>query len=369
MPNTPSAQGQEQETHGKEIGSVAPRHVLVTGGAGFLGINLIRYLLARGVAVTSLDIAEFTYPDVRAQVTIVQGDIRSEGDVARALAGCDAVVHTAAALPLYTPDDIYTTDVVGTRNVLAGARRAGIRRAVHISSTAVYGIPDHHPLAEHDRLDGVGPYGQAKIQAEMIALEERAKGLVVPILRPKSFIGPERLGVFSLLYDWALDGRNFPVLGSGNNRYQFLDVEDLCAAIWRCLTLPEEVVDDTFNIGAREFGTIRSDYQAVLDEAGFGKRVIGIPAAPAILVLRVLEKLGISPLYKWVYETVAKDSFVSIEKAQRQLGWEPRYSNRDALLRNFAWYREHRDYFARQSGVTHRVPWKQGALGVLKRAF
>jgi nucleoside-diphosphate-sugar epimerase len=346
-----------------------PRRVLITGGAGFLGINLVRYLLARGVAVTSLDLAEFTYPDVRDQVTVVRGDIRREQDVECALKGCDAVVHTAAALPLYSPDDIYTTDVIGTRLVLESARRAGVRRAIHISSTAVYGIPDHHPLLEDDRLDGVGPYGQAKIQAEMIALEARAKGLVVPILRPKSFIGPERLGVFSLLYDWALDGRNFPVLGSGNNRYQFLDVEDLCAAIWLCLTLPDDVVNDTFNIGARDFGTIRSDYQAVLNEAGHGKRVIGIPAAPAILALRLLERLGISPLYKWVYETVAKDSYVSIDKAQRVLGWQPRYSNREALLRNFAWYREHRDRFASQAGITHRVPWKQGALGVLKRAF
>src|SRR5262249_16835664 len=158
-------------------------------------------------------------------------------------------------------------------------------------------------------------------------------------------------------------------LGNGHNRYQFLDVEDLCDAIWLCLTLPAAVVDDTFNIGAADFGTIRSDYQAVLDAAGHGKRVIGIPAAPAIFALRLLEKLAVSPLYKWVYETVAKDSFVSIDKAQRQMGWQPKYSNRDALLRNFAWYRAQSDRFAAQAGITHRVPWKQGALGVLKRAF
>lgn len=346
-----------------------PGSVLVTGGAGFLGINLIRYLLDRGVDVVSLDIAEFTYPDVRDKVRIVQGDIRDRAAVALAMSGVDAVVHCAAALPLYSPDDIHTTDVVGTRVVLEAARAAGVPRAVHISSTAVYGIPDHHPLLEDDRLDGVGPYGQAKIQAEMIALELRAAGLVVPILRPKSFIGPERLGVFSLLYDWALDGRNFPMLGMGHNRYQLLDVEDLCSAIWLALTLSDDVVNDTFNIGAAEFGTMRSDYQAVLDAAGHGKRVIGTPAMPAILVLRVLEKLHLSPLYKWVYETASKDSFVSIDRARTKLGWTPRYSNKDALLRNFNWFREHQDQFASASGVTHRVPWRQGALGLVKRVF
>jgi nucleoside-diphosphate-sugar epimerase len=343
--------------------------VVITGGAGFLGINLTRYLLDRGFAVTSLDFADYTYDDVRDRVTVLKGDIRDEAAVALAMNGADYVVHTAAALPLYTKEEIYTTDVEGTRTVLAGAKCAGVKRVVHISSTAVYGIPDHHPLHEVDRLDGVGPYGQAKIQAEMVCLEYRAKGLTVPILRPKSFIGPERLGVFALLYDWALDSRNFPMIGSGGNRYQLLDVEDLCEAIFCCLTLPEEAVNDTFNIGAKEFGTMRSDYQAVLDAAGHRKRVIGFPAAPAIYALRVLERLGLSPLYKWVYETASKDSFVSIEKAESRLQWEPKYSNKDALLRNFEWYKAHQASFAKQSGISHRVPWKQGALGILKRAF
>ena len=349
-------------------GAASPRHVLVTGGSGFLGINLIRFLLVRGVAVTSLDIERFTYPEL-SQIKAIVGDIRDRAAVKRALDEVDMVVHCAAALPLYTPNDIYTTDVVGTKIVLESARRAGVRRAVHISSTAVYGIPDHHPLLEDDRLDGVGPYGQAKIQAEMIALQERAKGLVTPIIRPKSFIGPERLGVFSLLYDWALDGRHFPMLGSGNNRYQLLDVEDLCSAIWLCLTLPDEPVNDVFNVGAEQFGTMKSDYQAVLDAAGFGKHIVGIPAEPAILALRLLEKLGISPLYKWVYETASKDSFVSIEKAKRVLGWQPRYANQDALLRNFEWYKSQESQFQQSSGISHRVPWKQGALVYAKRLF
>jgi nucleoside-diphosphate-sugar epimerase len=346
----------------------AGRRVVVTGGSGFLGINLIRYLLERDYAVTSLDIAPFEYPE-RDRIRAVLGDIRDVDAVAGVMAGAELVVHCAAALPLYSPEDIYTTDVVGTRIILDQARQAGIRRVVHISSTAVYGIPDHHPLREDDRLDGVGPYGQAKIQAEMVALEYRAHGMVAPILRPKSFVGPERLGVFALLYDWALDGRNFPMIGRGDNRYQLLDVGDLCVAIGLCLTLPDDRVNDTFNIGAAEFATMRQDYQAVLDAAGYGKRIVGFPATPAVWALRLLDKLGVSPLYKWVYETAGKDSFVAIEKAQDRLGWRPSYSNQDALLRNFAWYQAHRASFADASGISHRVPWRQGALGMLKRAF
>jgi hypothetical protein len=80
---------------------------------------------------------------------------------------------------------------------------------------------------------------------------------------------------------------------------------------------------------------MKEDYQAVLDHAGYGKKVLGFPAAPAIWGLRVLDRLGLSPLYKWVYETASKDSFVSIEKAERELSFRPKYSNKDALLRNF----------------------------------
>jgi nucleoside-diphosphate-sugar epimerase len=341
---------------------------LITGGAGFLGINWVRWLLARGEQVVSFDLLDFDYPE-RDQVECVRGDIRDRAALEAAMAGVDIVTHTAAALPLYSKEDIYTTDVVGTRNVLDAARAAGARRVIHVSSTAVYGIPDHHPLREDDRLHGVGPYGEAKIEAERLCVEARAHGLCVPIVRPKSFIGPERLGVFALLYDWASTGHGFPVLGDGRNPYQYLDVEDLCQALWLCCTLDEKAVNDTFNVGAKIYGTMGDDFQAVLDHAGFGKRIRTFPAAPMIWVLRLLEALRLSPLYKWVYETMSRESFVSIEKAERVLGYAPKYSNRDALIRNYEWYLANRASFANASGVTHRVPWKQGVLGLAKRFF
>ena len=340
----------------------------VTGGSGFLGINMVRHLLARGHRVISYDIAPFEYPE-RKEITEITGDIRDSAKLEAAMKGADIVIHTAAALPLYAPEDIRSTDIDGTRNVCEAALLVGIERVIHVSSTAVYGIPDHHPLYENDELDGVGEYGKAKIAAEEICLEYREKGLCIPIIRPKSFIGPERLGVFALFYDWAADGRSFPMIGSGNNRYQLLDVEDLCEAIYLCATLPCEKVNDVFNIGAKEFTTMKEDYQAVLDRAGFGKKIRGFPAAPMIWTLRILEALRLSPLYKWVYETASKDSFVSIEKAERILGCHPKYSNKEALVRNYEWYLEHRAEFENAQGVSHRVPWKQGILVFAKYFF
>lgn len=343
---------------------------LVTGGAGFLGINLARYLIRRDHRVISFDIAPFGCADVAERVLAIRGDIRDRAAVDRALAGVDCVVHAAAALPLYSRQDILTTAVDGTRNVLESAYQAQVRRVVHISSTAIYGIPEHHPLREGDRLVGIGPYGEAKVLAERVCQEYRAKGMCVPVLRPKTFVGPERLGVFALLYDWARSGRNFPIIGSGRNRYQLLDVEDLCDAIYLAATREGQQVNDTFNVGAEKFRTLREDFQAVLDEAGYGKRIIPLPGVrPLTMALRVLEAARLSPLYRWIYETVAKDSYVSIEKAQRILGFDPKFSTSEALVRNYRWYVEHAHEFEQLSGVSHRSVWESGVLSVIKRFF
>ncbi len=334
-----------------------------------LGVNLIRYLLAKGQRVSSLDITAFEYDDVRGRINVVSGDVRDRQIVQFALEGIDIVVHTAAALPLYKPEDISSIQVEGTRNVLDLASANGVERVIHISSSAVYGIPDHHPLVEDDERQGVGPYGEAKVMAEEVCEEYRERGMCVPIVRPKSFVGPERLGIFALLFEWAKDGKNFPVLGRGDLRYQYLDVEDLCDAIWLCSSLPCDVTNDTFNVGAKDFGTPKSDFQAVLDYAGHGKRIVPIPEGPAIFVLRFFERLGFSPLYKWIYETIGKESFVSIEKAERVLGFDPKYSNKEALIRNFQWYLDNLDDFEGSSGVSHRLPWRQGILKLAKMLF
>lgn len=345
------------------------KRVLVTGGSGFLGINLIRFLIEKGYDISVIDFAPFSYEDCKESIRMIGGDIRNLEKVKEAMRDVDMVVHCAAALPLYSEEDIFSTDVQGTRNVISTAKECGIERFVHISSTAVYGVPDTHPIYEDHPLVGVGPYGEAKIQAEDVCREFRREGMTVPIIRPKSFVGPERLGVFAMFYDWTYTGHNFPILGKGNNPYQLMDVADLCEAIYLCLILPKEKVNDEFNIGAKEFTTLKEDFQAVLDAAGHGKRMISIPVTPAIAILKILEKMGISPLYQWIYDTVFRESFVSIEKAEQKLGFKPKFSNKDALVRNYCWYVEHLDDFQGQAGVSHRVPWKQGALEIAKLFF
>jgi nucleoside-diphosphate-sugar epimerase len=91
-----------------------------------------------------------------------------------------------------------------------------------------------------------------------------------------------------------------------------------------------------------------------------------VPARAAEIVLRGLELMRVSPLAEWHYKTAHKDSFVDVSKAQRLLGWQPQYSNREALTRTYDWYLANRAQLA-AAGVTHRVPWNQQALGLLKK--
>ena len=339
--------------------------VAVSGGAGFLGLHLARRLVADGHVVRSLDLATLDEPGLEGAVEEVQGDVRDEVAARALVDGADVLVHAAAALPIQSSRDaIRSVNVDGAATVLVAALEAGVRRAVVISSTAVYGVPEKHPIVEDDPLVGVGWYGESKIDAEGVAAEVGRRGLETVVLRPKTFVGPERLGVFEILFDWIREGRRIPILGDGTNRYQLLAVEDLVDAVVRCFDAP--VAGEALNVGAARFGTVREDLETLCEHAGSGARLRPVPARPAEIVLRGLELARLSPLAEWHYRTAYRDSFVSIEKAQSLLGWEPALSNGETLCATYEWYLAHRKEL-RAAGLTHRVPWDQRALGLVKR--
>lgn len=340
--------------------------VSISGGAGFLGLHLARRLVRDGCSVRTLDVVPLDDPELEGAVEELHGDVRDPAACARLVAGAEVLVHAAAALPIQAArDSIFSVNAGGTASVLAAALDAGVRRVVLVSSTAVYGVPDHHPIHEGDALVGVGWYGASKIEAEAICRAFGARGLEHVIVRPKTFIGPERLGVFEILFDWVREGRRIYLLGSGHNRYQLLAVDDLVEAIVLAFDA-EGAAGEAFNVGAGEFGTVREDLGALIRHAGSSSRLTGVPVRPAELLLRLLELLRLSPLAEWHYRTAHRDSFVSTEKAQRLLGWTPRLSNAQALCDTYDWYLAHRDRLG-AAGTTHRVRWNQQALGLLKR--
>jgi nucleoside-diphosphate-sugar epimerase len=342
------------------------KSVFVTGGTGFLGVYLARRFLKAGWEVTLFDLAPLDAKDLIGKVRMVNGDVRNLKSVEAAVKGHDYVVHAAAALPiLRTKKIIYSVNIDGTRNVLKASLIHKVKRLVFISTTAVYGVPKHLPERETSPLDPIGYYGESKVAGENLCLEFEKKGLEVNIIRPKTFLGPERLGVFSLWFEAIYNGHRIYILGNGKNKYQLLAVADVVEASYLALTKP--VHGEIFNIGAKEFQTWRKDLEAIIKEEKSSSRVTGLPVKPSQIMLRLLEALGLSPLSAWHYMTMPVPSYVSTEKAERMLGWKATQSNKELLRSSYIWYKQNRRKLRGRKGDTHRVGWDFKILSLLSR--
>lgn len=343
------------------------KEVLITGGSGFLGIHLARQLLKENYNVTLFDIAPLDARDLIGKVRYMKGDIRSKKEVENAIKNHDYVVHAAAALPILRKKKIiFDVNINGTKNILDASLNNRIKRLVFISSTAVYGIP-HLPETEMNPLDPIGYYGQSKVAAEKLCLDYFKKGLSINILRPKSFLGPERLGVFELWFEAIHKGKGVFILGDGNNQYQLLAVSDVVDAIIRAME--NKIEGEIFNIGANKFQTWNKDLGSVIKYAKSKSKIVKLPTLPSQIILNILEKLNLSPIAAWHYKTMPVDSYVSIKKAEKLLKWEPKKSNEDLLIESYRWYEKNRNIVLNKIGITHRVGWNFKLLNVIKNIF
>lgn len=341
--------------------------VLITGGAGFFGLSLGRWLTERGVACELYDTQPAPGP-LPENLRATRGDVRDAGALRRAVADsrAEAIVHSAARLPLGRADDIWSTNVEGTQRVLDVARSAGLARVVFVSSTAVYALGSDARRDEGAPLDGVGPYARSKVAAERLCAEARARGVVVPIIRPAPILGPERLGVFHLLFEWVREGRRIPMLGDGSNRYQLAHVDDCSSAVERLLEAPAASANATFNVGAARYGTVRETLLSLCRAAGTRARPLALPARPAEAVLEALYALGLSPLYPWLVRSASRDCAAPVDRL-RALGWEPRYSNAECLIEAYHGYEAALGVSEPGDALGHRAAWSQGVLGALRR--
>ncbi len=336
----------------------------ITGGSGFLGVHLARRLAVNGKRVRTLDLEPPDDELRRLRVQAVVGDVRDPERARELCTGMDVLVHAAAALPIRrSASEIRSVNVDGAATVVRAAVEAGVSKAIVVSTTAVYGVPETHPITEETPLAPLGAYGESKAEAEEVFRRLGSGHLEIVIVRPKTFLGSGRLGVFEILFDWIREGRRIYVLGNGRNRYQLLAVDDLVEAIVR--VVERSSVPEVLNLGAKVFGTVAEDLEGLIAHAGSASRLVRVPARPAQAALRALELAHLSPLGEWHYRTADKDSFVDTSVVERALGWEPQYSNLEALTAAYDWYVQHRETAG--PGLTHRTPWRQQALGLLKR--
>lgn len=331
-------QGKCWSAHRRDVlkAIVSPRRILITGGAGFLGTYLANRFQSEGIPVRLLDPVGCPDWAREAGIEYVVGETRDPAAVAAALEGVDVVVHAAFAGPRQSRDVIQGVNVDGTRNVCAGALVREMRRFILISSTIVSKPQRVHPVFQNSPLTRLDLYRASRVEAEGIAAEHASAGLPVAIIRPKTFVGPGRVSAFAIIFEWIRLGRPVPVLGSGQNRYQLLDIRDLVEGI-RLLEATD--VGGVFFFGARDFRTVREDLQVLMDHAQTGARLRFVPGRIAQMALRGMELASLVPLSEWHYMCArGEDSVVDISRAERELDWRPERSNSKALVEAYEWY-------------------------------
>lgn len=342
--------------------------VLITGGTGFLGVHLARFLIKKKYKVILLDTAALTADDLQKKVEVVSIDIRNKKDVQKFFEKnkIDYVVHAAAALPIHNNKKyIFSVNVDGTKNILEASLKTKVKRLTFISTTAMYGIPDDLPERETSALHPIGYYGESKAQGEKLCMQYFKKGLSVNIIRPKTFLGPERLGVFTIWFEAIFNNKPVFILGNGKNLYQLLEVFDLCRLIEATLTT--RIKGEIFNAGTDKFGSWHDDLSALIKHAKSKSKIVGLPVLPSQLALAFLEKLHMSPIVAWHYKTFPVNSYVSTEKAQKELGFAPTKSNKEILIESYDWYKKHRKEFLGREGKTHRTIWNFKILDIFTK--
>ncbi len=335
---------------------------LVTGGSGFFGHLLIEKLLAQGHQVRSFDL--ISADDEFDEVDFRQGDIRDPAAVRAACDGVEMIYHNVAQQPLSKdPELMLTVNINGTRNLLSSALECGVKKTIFTSSTAIFGVPGELPIRRTTSPTPCEPYGRTKVKSEQLCKEYIDRGLDITLVRPRTILGHGRLGIFQMLFEWIREGRNVPVMGRGDNTFQFIHAHDLADA---CILSAEQKGPQVYNIGTDRFGTMRQALEALCRHAKTGSEVRSVPETPVRWFMAGAERMKISPLGAYHYMAYGKPNYFDVSDAVNELGWHPKYSNEEMMIASYDWYVQNRDaVLSAKYGSPHRSAVKQGVLKLL----
>lgn len=339
--------------------------LLVTGSAGFFGGVLAPQLIEEGYHVVGLDREPHWYTD--AHFTPVRGDIRDAELVTRLFAehGFAGVVHAAAVLAhgKVDRDDLWTSNVDGTRMIADGARAAGVRRLVFISSNCLWAENLGRPVTELDVPNPIEVYGRSKWEGEKL-LSGYGDDLDVVAIRTPTIIEEGRLGLLAILFQFIDEGRKVWTVGGGRNRYQFVYARDLGHACVLGLRDGRGI----YNVGSDDVPTLAEAYEHVIMLAGTKSRVAALPKAPTLAAMRLASALKLSPLGPYHYRMIAEDFVFDTAKIKAELSWKPTLTNGEMLWRAYRYYHDTHDEIAGRTNVSaHRQAADMGpAIRLLK---
>ncbi len=338
--------------------------ILVTGASGFFGGILKRKILESGDRCINVDIVRDheEHPNLASW----QVDIRDRNALDKVFTSekIDGVVHCAAKLAHGSedPQDLWTSNVDGTRNVMDAIRKHGIRQQVFTSSNCLWGEAMGRPVREDDAPNPVELYGKSKLEGENIIQEYKDINSV--LVRCPTIIDFGRLGLLSILFEFIDEGRRVWAVGGGRNRYQFIYAQDLANACLRGLDYP---CSDTFHIGSDDVKSIAEVYDYVIRNSNSNARVATLPRGPAIAAMKLAYHLKISPLGPYHYKMIAEDFLFDTTRIKERLGWRPTMTNEEMLWRAYQYYSKNRKEIESRTDVSaHRKAADMGVIRLLK---
>ncbi|MBN1555969.1 MAG: SDR family oxidoreductase [Phycisphaerae bacterium] len=307
---------------------------LVTGGAGFIGCNLTRYILEKGHDVVVLDNfatgKRENLAEIVDQITLIEGDIRDRDTVDRAVQGCAAIFHEAAlgSVPRSVEDPVTSHDVNvnGTITVLESARAAGVKRLIFAASSSAYGDQEESPKHEQMVPRPISPYAASKLACEAYLRGYAAVyGMETFCLRYFNVFGPYQdpfgayAAVIPAFVSSLLKGKQPVVFGTGEQSRDFCFIQNVCLANWLAATAPAEVCKgQVVNIACHKATTLNQ----ILDQ------------------LRELLGVDVKAEYKDMRRGDVMHSLADISLAKKTIGYEPRVYFEEGLRNAIDWYRE-----------------------------
>ncbi|MBT7076985.1 MAG: NAD(P)-dependent oxidoreductase [Pelagibacterales bacterium] len=221
-------------------------------------------------------------------------------------------------------------NVVGTKNIINQCIKFNVKGLVYFSTDMVYGIPNYIPLNSAHPKTPIGPYGKSKLEAEMICIESRKRGLPITILRPRLIMGKGRLGIMEKLFKAISLNRPVPLIGRGNNCYQMVSVEDCSKAA--ILSVKYNFPNCELNLGSEVGPNIKKLLNFLIHTVNSKSILIPLPAFPLKIILTILEKMGLPILHKEQYKIADKNYIVDISDTYSKIRWKPKQSDTDMIV-------------------------------------
>jgi len=318
---------------------------LVTGGTGFTGSHLVRRLLARGDEVRVLDAARGLFHDELAGLGagITLGSVTDRALVDRLVRGTDVVFHLAAAFrKINLPKEVYREiNAEGTRGVAEACLRHRIRRLVYCSTQGVHGHIVQVPGDERSPIAPEDYYQQTKYEGELALWDVARQGLEACVVRPMGIYGPGDPGRFLMLFRQVRRGW-FPMFGDGEVFYHPCYIDNLVDAFLLAAEHPK-AVGETYLIGDDEYVSLNRLVREVGRSLDRTVRMVYLPYRPVWLLSALCEGLCWPlrippPLFRRRAEWYRQTRAFTIEKAKKELGFEPAVTLAEGLRKTAAWY-------------------------------